>query len=201
MFVVPSATFRLLIVMLVLAHNRRNAVRFDVTQHPSAGWLSRQVTEAFPCDTAPRCLLRDRDASYGALFSKRVEAMRIATSSRRHAHRGKTPTSRGLSARSAESVWITSSSSTSAIYVGCFRPTSIITTVPERIYRSEKTARIPARSSHRHAGRRSPFRKSLVCTIATNASPPDSARCQDSFPDEAARTARTVHVRFNTLSA
>jgi hypothetical protein len=77
MFIVPSATFRLLFVMLILAHDRRKIVRFDVTQHPTAGWLSRQVTEAFPWDTAPRFLLRDRDSSYGEVFSKRVEAMGI----------------------------------------------------------------------------------------------------------------------------
>jgi transposase InsO family protein len=77
MFVVPSATFRLLFVMLILAHDRRKIVRFDVTQHPTACWLSRQVTEAFPWDTAPRFLLRDRDASYGSVFSKRVDAMEI----------------------------------------------------------------------------------------------------------------------------
>lgn len=46
-------------------------------RHPTAGWLSRQVTEAFPWDTAPRFLLRDRDACYGAVFSKRVAAMDI----------------------------------------------------------------------------------------------------------------------------
>jgi putative transposase len=52
-------------------------VRFDVTQHPTAGWLSRQLTEAFPWDTAPRYLLRDRDASYGLRFRNRVRAMGI----------------------------------------------------------------------------------------------------------------------------
>ena len=52
-------------------------MRFDVIEHPTAGWLSRQVTEAFPWDTAPRLLLRDRDASYGSIFRKRVEAMGI----------------------------------------------------------------------------------------------------------------------------
>jgi hypothetical protein len=52
MFVVPSATFRLLFVMLILAHDRRKIVRFDVSEHPTAGWLSRKVTEAFPWDTA-----------------------------------------------------------------------------------------------------------------------------------------------------
>jgi putative transposase len=77
MFIVPSATFQLLFVMLILAHDRRKIVRFDVTQHPTAGWLSRQVTEAFPWDSAPRFLWRDRDASYGEVFSTRVEAMGI----------------------------------------------------------------------------------------------------------------------------
>jgi len=67
----------LLFVMLILAHDRRKIVRFDVTEHPTAGWLSRRVTEAFPWDTAPRFLLRDRDASYGSIFRKRVEAMGI----------------------------------------------------------------------------------------------------------------------------
>ena len=52
-------------------------MRFDVTPHPTAGWLSRQVTEAFPWDTAPRYLLRDRDASYGQRFRRRVDAMGI----------------------------------------------------------------------------------------------------------------------------
>ncbi len=77
MFVVVSASFRLLYVMIILAHDRRKIVRFDVTEHPSAVWLSRQVTEAFPWDTAPRYLLRDRDASYGAHFRNRVDAMGI----------------------------------------------------------------------------------------------------------------------------
>jgi hypothetical protein len=77
MFVVASASFQLLYVMIILTHDRRKIVRFDVTRHPTAGWLSRQVTEAFPCDNAPRYLLRDRDASYGAEFCKRVDAMGI----------------------------------------------------------------------------------------------------------------------------
>ncbi len=77
MFVVASASFRLLYVMIILAHDRRSIVRFDVTEHPTATWLSQQVTEAFPWATAARYLLRDRDASYGAKFRRRVEAMDI----------------------------------------------------------------------------------------------------------------------------
>jgi hypothetical protein len=78
MFVVASASFRLLYVMIVLAHDRRRIIHTAVTEHPSAAWLSRQVTEAFPWDTAPRYLLRDRDASYGQHFRRRVDAMGIA---------------------------------------------------------------------------------------------------------------------------
>jgi len=63
--------------MIIMAHDRRRIVRFDVTEHPTATWLSQQVTEAFPWDTAPRYLLRDRDASYGEYFRNRVEAMGI----------------------------------------------------------------------------------------------------------------------------
>ena len=76
-FVAVSASFRLLYVMIILAHGRRKIVRFDVTQHPTAAWLSQQVTEAFPWDTAPSFLLRDRDAAYSSVFSKRVAAMGI----------------------------------------------------------------------------------------------------------------------------
>jgi putative transposase len=75
MFVVASASFRLLYVMIILAHDRRRIIHTAVTEHPTAAWLSRQVTEAFPWDAAPRYLLRDRDASYGQHFRRRVDAM------------------------------------------------------------------------------------------------------------------------------
>jgi putative transposase len=63
--------------MIILAHDRRRIVRFDVTRYPTAGWLARQVTDAFPWETAPRYLLRDRDASYGAEFRRQVDAMGV----------------------------------------------------------------------------------------------------------------------------
>jgi putative transposase len=77
MFVVVTAAFRLLYVSVILSHARRKILHLNVTQYPTAGWLSRQITEAFPWDTAPRYLLRDRDASYGSDFRCRVEAMGI----------------------------------------------------------------------------------------------------------------------------
>ena len=77
MFVAASASFQPLYVMIILAHDRRKIVRTAVTEHPTAAWLSRQVTEAFPWNTAPRYLLRERDASYCSYFGNRVEAMGI----------------------------------------------------------------------------------------------------------------------------
>ena len=77
MFVVAAASSRLLYVLVILAHDRQRIVRFDITEHPTAVWRSRQVTEAFPWDTAPRYMLRDRDAAYGRYFRNRIEAMGI----------------------------------------------------------------------------------------------------------------------------
>ena len=77
MFVVVTARFRILYALLVLGHERREIIHFDVTQNPTQVWLARQITEAFPWDTAPRFLLRDRDASYGLTFRDRVQAMAI----------------------------------------------------------------------------------------------------------------------------
>jgi putative transposase len=78
MFVVATATFRLLYAMIVLDHQRRRVVHFEVTQNPTQFWLARQITEAGTWDTAPRYLLRDRDTSYGVAFQNRVRAMGIA---------------------------------------------------------------------------------------------------------------------------
>ena len=77
MFVVVTARFQLLYALVVLGHERRKVIHFDVTQNPTQVWLARQITEAFPWDTAPRFLLRDREASYGQTFRNRVQAMAI----------------------------------------------------------------------------------------------------------------------------
>src|SRR3984893_9476391 len=77
MFVVATATFQLLYALIVLSLDRRRVVHFEVTQNPTQVWLSGQMTEAFPWDTAPRYLLRDRDNSYGPAFRHRVRAMGI----------------------------------------------------------------------------------------------------------------------------
>ena len=76
-FTVPTATFRVLFVFIVLAHRRRHIIHFNVTEHPTAAWTAQQLVEAFPWDTAPRYLLRDRDRIYGDYFTRRVEGMSI----------------------------------------------------------------------------------------------------------------------------
>jgi putative transposase len=75
--IVPTATFRVLFVFVVLAHHRRRVVHFNVTEHPTAAWTAQQIIEAFPEDTAPRFLLRDRDQIYGEEFRRRVSGMKI----------------------------------------------------------------------------------------------------------------------------
>jgi hypothetical protein len=72
-FTVPTATFRVLFVFILLAHERRRIVHVNVTQHPTAQWTAQQIVEAFPWDTAPRYLLRDRDAIYREAFPQRIK--------------------------------------------------------------------------------------------------------------------------------
>jgi transposase InsO family protein len=67
-FVVPTVLFRVLFVFVILSHDRRRPVHVAVTEYPTAEWVARQRLEAFPWDSAPRYLLRDRDGSYGEKF-------------------------------------------------------------------------------------------------------------------------------------
>ena len=77
MCVVPALTFDLLFAFLVLGHGRRQLLWFEVTRHPTAEWLARQITEAFPWTSAPAYLVRDNDRAYGHVFTSRVRAMGI----------------------------------------------------------------------------------------------------------------------------
>jgi hypothetical protein len=76
-FTVPTVNFRILICFLVLRHHRRTVVHFNVTSHPTARWTAQQIVEAFPYDTAPRYLLRDRDGIDSTYFANRVRGMGI----------------------------------------------------------------------------------------------------------------------------
>jgi putative transposase len=64
-FTVPTSTFRVLFVLIILAHDRRKNVRFNVTEHPTAEWTGQQILEAFCEDKVPCFLIRDRDGVYG----------------------------------------------------------------------------------------------------------------------------------------
>jgi putative transposase len=76
-FTVPTVTGRVLFVFVVLLHHRRRIVHFNITEHPTAAWTAQHVIDAFPHDTAPHWLLRDRDAIYGGVFRQRVAGMGI----------------------------------------------------------------------------------------------------------------------------
>ena len=70
LFVVTTLTFERLFAFLVLSHGRRQVLWFEVTRHPTAEWLARQITEAFPWASAPAYLVRDNDRAYGHVFSR-----------------------------------------------------------------------------------------------------------------------------------
>jgi len=76
-FTVPTARLRVLFVLIVLAHHRRRVLHFNVTEHPTAHWTAQQLVDAFPEDSAPAFLLRDRDQVYGQPFRHRMKGMGI----------------------------------------------------------------------------------------------------------------------------
>jgi putative transposase len=76
-FTVPTVRLRVLFVFVVLVHHRRRVVHFNVTEHPTAVWTAQQIVAAFPDDSAPSYLLRDRDQVYGKQFRHRVKGMGI----------------------------------------------------------------------------------------------------------------------------
>jgi transposase InsO family protein len=165
---------RLLYVVIILAHDRREIVRFDVTAHPTAGWLSRQVTEAFPWDTAPRYLLRDRGASYGSEFRRRVDAMgitEVVTASR-------SPWQNAFVERVISSI-----RRECLDYIVIFNRRHLRRVLSKYIdyYHQTRThlsldkdCPDPRPVMPPGSEESSPFHKSVACITATNVSPPDS---------------------------
>jgi len=76
-FTVPTIRFQVLYVFLVLAHDRRRILHFAVTAHPTAEWTAQQLREAFPWDSSPQYLLRDRDRIFGREFTEEVRNLGI----------------------------------------------------------------------------------------------------------------------------
>ncbi len=77
LFVVPTISFNLLYAFVIVRLDRRALVWTNVTRHPTADWIARQITEAFPWNEAPRYLIRDRDGVFGAIVTRRLRAMGI----------------------------------------------------------------------------------------------------------------------------
>jgi transposase InsO family protein len=75
--IVPTVGFWLLFVLVILRHRRRRLISLSVTAHPTADWIARQITDAFPWNEAPDYLIRDRDGSYGHAVTRRLAAMGI----------------------------------------------------------------------------------------------------------------------------
>jgi hypothetical protein len=104
-FVVPTVTYRLLFVLVILAHERRRIVHLAVTFHPTAAWTAQQLRDACPWDQAPRYLVHDHDLAFQPLLATAeatgIEIVRTAP------RRGRTPTSNDSSARCVASVLIT----------------------------------------------------------------------------------------------
>ena len=76
-FVVPTIGFDLLYAFVIIRLDRRDLVWINFTTNPTAEWITRQITEAFPWDEAPQYLIRDRDRIYGAVVTRRLRAMGI----------------------------------------------------------------------------------------------------------------------------
>jgi hypothetical protein len=76
-FVVPTIGFKLLFGLVIVRIDRRDLVWINVTTNPTAEWIARQITEAFPWDGAPRYMIRDRDRIYGAVVTRRLRAVGI----------------------------------------------------------------------------------------------------------------------------
>jgi putative transposase len=92
-FTVATVRFEILFVLVVLAHDRRRVRHFGITGHPTAAWTAQQLVEAFPWETAPRHLLRDRDAIYGLSTGGEQHRWASRTCARRRGARGSRPTS------------------------------------------------------------------------------------------------------------
>jgi transposase InsO family protein len=77
LLIVPTIGFDLLYALVIIRLQRRDLVWINVTTHPTAEWIARQITAAFPWNDAPRYLIRDRDRVYGDIVTRRLRAMGI----------------------------------------------------------------------------------------------------------------------------
>jgi transposase InsO family protein len=168
-FVVPTLTFHLLFVFVVLRHHRRELLHVNVTDHPSAVWTARQVIAAFPEETGPKYLLRDRDSIYGEAFTRCVDNMGI----RQVITAPRAPWQNPFAERVIGSIrrWTTSSFSMRPICAGSCVPTSPTTTPYVPIKRSRTIVRSRVRCKRLPMVGSRPSRTSADSTTGTSASP------------------------------
>jgi transposase InsO family protein len=168
-FTVPTATFQVLFVCVILANHRRRIVHLNVTANPTAAWTAQQVVEAFPEDTAPRYLLRDRDRIYGPAFRRRVDGLGISevlTAAR-------SPWQNPYAERVIGSIRRECLDHVIVVNEQHLRPgpsdvTSGITIAPGATSPSPGTRRLAAPSKGRSGAKSSPSRRSADSIIATN---------------------------------
>ena len=89
LFVVPTIGFKLLYGFVIVRIDRRELIWINVTTNPTAEWIARQITEAFPWDGAPGYMIRDRDRIYGAVVTRRLRAMAFGTNRLHRSHLGR----------------------------------------------------------------------------------------------------------------
>ena len=166
-FTVPTVTFRVLYVFIVLSHDRRHIVHFNVTAHPTAQWTAQQLVEAFPFDSAPRVCCAIGMPFMVIWFTDGSRAWALRKLSLHLARPGKIYFVNVLSDPSTETVWITSSSLTSDTCAESFASTSVTTILVERTYRWTKIRLKPDPLNRRRWVLLSRFLESAACTIAT----------------------------------
>ncbi len=169
-FVVPTITYRLLFVLVILAHQRRRVTHVAVTAHPTAAWTAQQLREVFPEDTAPRFLIHDRDHAFFALAATAsgmgVRELRTAPRSpwqNAYAERVIGSIRRGC----LDHVIVVNETGLSRIltrYLAYYHQS-------RSIFRWAKTRHNPGWSRHQHSARSWPFHRSVACTIGTTAAP------------------------------
>jgi transposase InsO family protein len=172
-FTVPTAAFRILYVFLVLRHERREVVHFNVTEHPTAQWTAQQMIEAFPWDPAPQYLLRDRDKTYGASFRRRVHSLDMKEVLTAPGSPWQNPYVErliGSIRRECLDHVIVFNELHSSDF---FAPTFLTITRRERILRWTNNVQNKDRSNSLTWERSSPSRTSAVCIMST-AAPPDT---------------------------
>lgn len=147
LFVAPTIGFDLLYAFVIVRLDRRDLVWINVTRNPTAEWVARQITEAFPWDQAPGYMIRDRDRIYGTIVTRRLCAMGIRDKPTAPA----SPWQNGFAERLIGSIRREcldhSSFLVRRIYAGSCDPTHAITTTPERIGHWTKMRRFLARFS------------------------------------------------------